>query len=107
MSGAPTMLGPCVICGAVGYGLSCGGPTICPKCDCGHFDTATVQAQAKTIGRLREALQEIDRIVHTPTKETGFRSADRHYQSDFDAIRKLTAPYSTVVPRPQHSGDSK
>lgn len=28
-------LGPCGVCGATGYSLSFGGPTICPACDCG------------------------------------------------------------------------
>ena len=27
--------GPCVMCGAVNYALSYGGPSICPSCDCG------------------------------------------------------------------------
>lgn len=26
--------GPCAGCGATGYGLSMGGPSICPACDC-------------------------------------------------------------------------
>jgi hypothetical protein len=45
--------GPCVICGDTNYSLSCGGSTICPKCDCGNFDAATVQKQAKVIAQLR------------------------------------------------------
>lgn len=48
--------GPCCICGATNYALSMGGPTICPKCDCGHFDAATVTQQAKVIAQLREEL---------------------------------------------------
>lgn len=51
--------GPCCICGATDYALSCGGPTICPKCDCGHFDAATVIQQAKVIGGLRESNAEL------------------------------------------------
>ena len=27
--------GPCVVCGETNYPLSCGGPSICPSCDCG------------------------------------------------------------------------
>lgn len=49
----PTGFGPCVICGDINYGLSCGGPTICPKCDCGHFDAATVEMQARSIASLK------------------------------------------------------
>lgn len=49
--------GPCVICGDTNYSLSCGGSTICPKCDCGNFDAATVQKQAKVIAGLRDELE--------------------------------------------------
>lgn len=94
----PPQSGPCVICGDTNYGLSCGGPTICPKCDCGHFDAATVEKQAKTIAGLRDALESIWKIVHTPTKDTRHRSASDHFQADFDAIRKITA---LAVPRPE------
>ena len=31
----PPERGPCVLCGATNYPLSCGGPSICPSCDCG------------------------------------------------------------------------
>lgn len=48
--------GPCVICGDTNYALSCGGPTICPKCDCGQFDAATVEKQARVIADLRAQL---------------------------------------------------
>jgi len=51
------MPGPCVICGCTLYPLSMGGPTICPKCDCGHFDSATVWQQAKVIEGLRAELE--------------------------------------------------
>ena len=61
--------GPCVICGGTNYELSCGGPTICPKCDCGHFDAATVEQQAKVISGLREELDRarslLTLVLHT------------------------------------------
>lgn len=56
---AATGYGPCVICGDMNYSLSCGGPTICPKCDCGNFDAATVMKQAKVIASLREQLSGV------------------------------------------------
>ena len=61
--------GPCVICGGTNYNLSCGGPTICPKCDCGNFDAATVEKQAKVIAELRGELERsrglLTLILHT------------------------------------------
>jgi hypothetical protein len=60
--------GPCVICGGTNYNLSCGGPTICPKCDCGHFDAATVMQQAKVIADLREQLRSAPGQA-APTRE--------------------------------------
>lgn len=57
----PRQPGPCVICGGTDYDLSCGGPTICPKCDCGNFDSATVLKQAKVIAELRSDLAEAER----------------------------------------------
>jgi hypothetical protein len=55
----PRQPGPCVICGCTDYDLSCGGPTICPKCDCGNFDSATVMQQAKVIADLRKQIQAL------------------------------------------------
>lgn len=78
-------LGPCIVCGDVGYSPSMGGPEICPKCDCGHFDAATVERQAKIIAelrqesatqssellRLREALEEAKATLLTVSKVIG------------------------------------
>jgi hypothetical protein len=36
-----------------------------------------------------KALNAIWKIVHTPTKDTRHRSADDHFQADFDSIRKI------------------
>lgn len=36
-------------------------------------------------------LREIGEIVRTPTKATRHRTANDHFQSDFDAIRKIVA----------------
>lgn len=62
----PKQSGPCAICGDTDYNLSCGGPSICPKCDCGHFDAATVEKQARVIAdlrtRLAEALDQLGRV---------------------------------------------
>jgi hypothetical protein len=39
--------------------------------------------------KLAIALHKIWQIVHTPTSKTSHRAAQDHYQSDFDAIRKI------------------
>ena len=63
---------------------------------------AEMQYQAGMYQALYEhaskTLNRINEIVHVPTKATSFRSADNHYQADFDAIRKLTAPYTISSP---------
>lgn len=57
--------GPCVICGGTNYELSCGGSAICPKCDCGHFDAATVMLQAKEMIRMKEENERLrGRLEH-------------------------------------------
>jgi len=65
----PPQSGPCVICGDTNYGLSCGGPTICPKCDCGHFDAATVDKQARAMATMRLELANfrvlLDGLFHS------------------------------------------
>lgn len=60
MTGLP---GPCIICGDTNYNLSCGGPAICPKCDCGHFDAATVMTQAKALATLKARAEQAERAV--------------------------------------------
>lgn len=63
MNKTKSMPGPCCICGSTNYALSMGGPTICPKCDCGHFDAGTVLQQAKVIERLLAALKPFAEIA--------------------------------------------
>jgi hypothetical protein len=48
--------GPCIVCGLTNYPLSCGGPSICPTCDCGNFGPQLVERQRKEIERLRAQL---------------------------------------------------
>lgn len=48
--------GPCVICGARSYGVSFGGPSICPSCDCGHFGHSVVKRQGDRIKELEAQL---------------------------------------------------
>ncbi len=45
----------------------------------------------ESIGRYWKALDDIWKIVHTPTKKTNHRSAEDHFQADFDAIRRIIA----------------
>lgn len=62
-------------------------------------DTARERDQlAGVVEGLRGKMAEINEIVHTPTKETGFRSANTHFQSDFDRIRILSKPDSSTLP---------
>lgn len=39
--------GPCVVCGAINYPLSMGGPQICPACDCGLVPATCPSCGAK------------------------------------------------------------
>lgn len=41
-----------------------------------------------------KVLGEINHLVRIPTSETNHRTAERHFQADFDKIRKLTAPFA-------------
>lgn len=65
-----TDLGPCVVCGATGYALSCGGPSICPPCDCGIPPKTTKLHKALTdnialraaISALAKELEDASRV---------------------------------------------
>lgn len=59
------MPGPCVICGAVNYEPSVGGPNICQSCDCGNFGPAVVQRLGSEIVELRKRLEQAERLVRT------------------------------------------
>lgn len=43
--------------------------------------------------KMQKALRDVNRIVRVPTSKTSHKSAQDHFQSDFDAIRKITAPF--------------
>jgi hypothetical protein len=49
--------GPCAGCGTTGYGLSMGGPSICPACDCMPPERRVKDLAAEN-RRLRELLAE-------------------------------------------------
>jgi hypothetical protein len=55
--------GPCIICGATDYGLSLGGPTICPACDCGGVSPQRLRAQTDEIKRLRDLIAYKDEAL--------------------------------------------
>ncbi len=48
--------GPCKSCGIKGYGLSMGGPAICPACDCGRKG---VQLEGDRLERHKERLWKL------------------------------------------------
>ena len=54
--------GPCVACGLRNYGLSFGGPTICPGCDAGDSGPSRMNAQRVRIETLERelALSQLD-----------------------------------------------
>ena len=52
--------------------------------------TATAQLGCQSSPETEtDALDRIWDIVHTPTKATNHRSAERHFMADFDAIRQI------------------
>ena len=52
---------------------------------------------AKEFPRLLAALREIDRIIRTPTSGTAHKGANDHFAADFEQIRKICAPYVSVI----------
>lgn len=55
--------GPCIVCGAINYPLSCGGPDICPPCDLGV---------PPEVSRLREENMELrNRIIALEIEKNG------------------------------------
>lgn len=100
--------GPCQICGATNYGLSYGGSTICPSCDCGDFGIVKVQRQRKQIDsltaalaaqeaenrRLREALRAAEAFLF-PGPGTGFKGS---FEEAGAIVKKaLSLPLTTAL----------
>ena len=56
------MRSPCVICGAIDYPVSLGGPDICPSCGCGDFGVERVRRLGQEIIALRATLDCIVRV---------------------------------------------
>lgn len=50
---------------------------------------------ANELERLESALEQIHKIVYTPTSKTKHRTAQDHYQADFDAIRKICEEFKS------------
>lgn len=92
---AEPMRGPCVICGAMGYALSMGGPTICPRCDCGDFGYERLITQAAELSGLRSRNAELERLV----KAIDLEAKDHNRDGDivlpshvWDMVSALLAP---------------
>lgn len=54
----------------------------------GHPISCGCQSREKSA---LDALHEIWKIVHTPTKATKHKGAGDHFQTDFDAIRRIVS----------------
>lgn len=65
-----------------------------------------VDRRNRDLKRLENALILIGDIVRTPTKATAYKSAQDHFQGDFDAIRKIVSAALRVPTVPlQKCGD--
>ena len=69
--------GPCVVCGLRNYPLSCGGPSICPTCDCGNFGPELVECQRREIERVTKAL------ISEWRKGNSAEPGDGHPETDY------------------------
>lgn len=78
-----TQPGPCIICGAIDYPLSVGGPTICPRCDCGKVAFTKV-------GGLTDA--QLDALVETLSLLQLYDGDDPSY-----ARRRLESAADAIV----------
>jgi hypothetical protein len=58
---------------------------------CAEIERLRAQAASPPDQHYRAMLRQIGEIVRTPTKATRHRTARDHFQSDFDAIRKIVA----------------
>lgn len=73
----PTYAGPCIVCGRTNYPLSAGGPTICPRCDCG-FTQEQAGRLAREVEELRKNLDvELDLNTHLVGRIEELRAALR------------------------------
>lgn len=77
--------GPCIICGDTNYGLSMGGPSVCPPCDCGRPPGVgklqrEVQSQGKRIIDLYCAL---DVALGLPSATPEMRSIGERVCEDY------------------------
>jgi len=71
--------GPCAGCGATGYPISMGGPSICPACDCAPPERRVKQL-AEENRLLRQRVAELERergqTVSLGTVLDGIRNKD-------------------------------
>ena len=51
--------GPCVVCGLRNYPLSMGGPSICPRCDCGYYGPNLIADQKRRIEELEALVSKL------------------------------------------------
>ena len=78
--------GPCIGCGATNYELSCGGPTICPRCDCGTDERDAPR-------RLRELREELARLRESVRiwMEIDSEHNNKHVENEADNARLRAA----------------
>jgi len=79
-----TQAGPCAGCGATGYGLSMGGPAICPACDC-MPPASRVRELADENRRLRALLMSL------PGGPDALRAGDEEQRAQWLAQLEVNA----------------
>jgi hypothetical protein len=69
--------GPCVVCGETDYPMSCGGPSICPSCDCG------VPPEVKKLRRENSELRAEILALHIKMNDGSiFKRGTKEYEED-------------------------